>query len=63
MTREDLTPEKQKEYDAILEECRRDMEENVPKPRATFDCQPDLIRRGIADKYLPRLHELLEDNK
>lgn len=59
MTRNELPIDKQKEYDAILDECMKEIEDNVPEPKEAFDTRPDIIRRKIAEKYLPRLNRIL----
>ena len=61
MTRNDLPIDKQREYDAIVDQCMREIEAKVPEPRATFDSHPDEIRRRITQKYLPRLEKILID--
>ena len=59
MTRNELPIDKQREYDAIVEQCMKEIEEEVPKPRSSFDLRPDEIRRSITQKYLPKLEEIL----
>lgn len=59
MTRKDLPIDKQREYDAIVNECMKEIEEKVPEPQMTFDFRPDDIRRSITQKYLPRLEKIL----
>lgn len=61
MTRNDLPIDKQREYDAIVEQCMKEIEAEVPEPRNTFDSRPDEIRREITQKYLPRLEQILID--
>lgn len=62
MTRDELPVDKQKEFDSIMAACKKDLEENTPKPRATFDSQVGIAMRKIAEKYMPRLRQLLEDS-
>lgn len=63
MTRDELPIEKQKEYDSIVKACMKEIEEKVPKPQATFDNRPNLIRKQITDKYLPKLEQILLEHE
>ena len=58
---EDLPLEKRAEFDALINECMKEIEENVPEPRATFDSYPDSVRRKITEKYLPRLMRIRQE--
>lgn len=60
MRKEELSEEARKEYDELEAQMLKEFEENIPKPRATFDLEPDRVRKEITDKYLPRMREILE---
>lgn len=59
MTRNDLPDDLKKEYDIIANAMIKEMEEKVPRPNQTLDDKPNIIRKQIADKYIPSLEEIL----
>lgn len=62
MRREDLNPEKQKEYDSIVDEMMKEIEDNqkeAPLPRGKLSCAFGNDPYTEAQKkYIPRLQEL-----
>lgn len=49
--REKLDDKGKERVDFIREEMIKEVEERVPKPRATLDMRPDKVRKEIFEKY------------
>ncbi|MCH5345328.1 MAG: hypothetical protein J1E64_14975 [Acetatifactor sp.] len=64
MKREDLPPEKQKEYDAIIEKIEKELEAIPPIPPGVLSCElGNRPFQEIANKYLPKLQYLLKNDE
>ena len=62
MTRNELPDDKKREYDAIVDRCMKEIEENDTESRNnTFSSKSDAIRQQITQKYLPLLNKILKD--
>lgn len=56
MKREDLPPERQKEYDAIMSEVEKELEAIPPTPPRVLSCKlGNRPYQEIAKKYIPKL--------
>lgn len=49
--REKLDDKGKERVDVLMEEMIKEVEERVPKPRATLDMRPDKVRKEIFEKY------------
>ena len=59
MRREELPPEKQKEYDAIMSEVEKELEAIPPIPPRVLSCKLGIRPyQEIAKKYVPKLQAL-----
>ena len=56
-----LTGEYKKKHDELLRRYVQEVNEKVPKPRATFDQKPDLVWKEIDKKYILMLDELTRE--
>lgn len=59
-----LSPEKQKEYDSLLNQMMQEIErelEKVPKREGVWlDGPRTKVYRDVTNKYLPKLREIIE---
>lgn len=64
MSELNLTPEKQKEYDAVLaemmQEIERELEKLPERKKNQLDGPHDKVYRDITKKYLPKIKEVIE---
>lgn len=63
MSREELSEEKQKEYDALIAKMMREIEEELkklpPQGKNQLDGPRDKVYRDVANKYLPEIRRIL----
>lgn len=63
MSREELSEERKKEYDALLSKMMQEIEEELkklpPQPKNQLDGPRDKVYRDISNKYLPEIRRIL----
>lgn len=63
MSREKLSEEKQKEYDAITAKMMKEIEEELeklpPQPKNQLDGPGSKVYRDVSNKYLPEIRRIL----
>lgn len=63
MSREKLSEEKQKEYDAITAKMMKEIEEELekipPQPKNQLDGPRSKVYRDVSNKYLPEIRRIL----
>lgn len=64
MSELNLTPEKQKEYDSLLNEMMQEIERDLEKlpehKKNQLDGLHDKVYRDVTKKYLPQIKEVIE---
>lgn len=59
--REKLDDKGKERVDFLMEEMIKEVEERVPKPRATLDMRPDKVRKEIFEKYQRMWNEVFRE--
>lgn len=60
MTRNDLSDEKKKEYDEVVNHMMKELDALLPSGGNTLDGGKTMGQKEIEDKYFPKLRAILE---
>jgi len=60
MSELNLSPQKQKEYDALMAEIEAELSKIPPEDGKTLSCARNRPYQEIAKKYLPKIREIME---